>query len=160
MRRLVPFPLLALALFVMWVLLTGFSPGHILLGAGVALLVPRVMLTLKAEPPRIRISMAMVRLAALVLADIIRSNVAVARIVLFRPAGQRSGFIEFPTELRNPQALAALAIIITATPGTLWLQHDAQRHLVLIHVLDLVDEAEWIALIKTRYERLLMEIFV
>lgn len=160
MTRLVPFPLLALALFVMWVLLTGFSPGHILLGAVVALLVSRVMLTLRAEPPRIRFSMAMVRLAALVLADIIRSNVAVARIVLFRPAGQRSGFIEFPTELRDPQALAALAIIITATPGTLWLQHDARRHLVLIHVLDLVDEAEWIALIKTRYERLLMEIFV
>ncbi|OJY71679.1 MAG: Na+/H+ antiporter subunit E [Sphingobium sp. 66-54] len=160
MKRLVPFPLLALALFVMWVLLTGFSPGHILLGAVVALLVSRVMLTLKAEPPRIRFSMAIVRLAMLVLADIIRSNVAVARIVLFRPAGQRSGFIEFPTELRDPQALAALAIIITATPGTLWLQHDAQRHLVLIHVLDLVDEAEWIALIKTRYERLLMEIFV
>lgn len=160
MKRLVPFPMLTAALFAMWVLLTGFSPGHIVLGAIVALLVSRVMLTLKAAPPRIRFSMAMVRLGFLVLADIIRSNIAVARIVLFRPTRQRSGFIEFPTELRNPQALAALAIIITATPGTLWLQHDAQRHLVLIHVLDLVDEEEWIALIKNRYERLLMEIFV
>jgi len=159
-KRLVPFPMLTAALFAMWVLLTGFSPGHIVLGAIVALLVSRVMLTLKAAPPRIRFSMAMVRLGFLVLADIIRSNIAVARIVLFRPTRQRSGFIEFPTELRNPQALAALAIIITATPGTLWLQHDAQRHLVLIHVLDLVDEEEWIALIKNRYERLLMEIFV
>lgn len=160
MKRLVPFPMLTAALFAMWVLLTGFSPGHIVLGAIVALLVSRVMLTLKAAPPRIRFSMAMVRLGRLVLADIIRSNIAVARIVLFRPTRQRSGFIEFPTELRNPQALAALAIIITATPGTLWLQHDAQRHLVLIHVLDLVDEEAWIALIKNRYERLLMEIFV
>lgn len=160
MKRLVPFPMLTAALFAMWVLLTGFSPGHIVLGAIVALLVSRVMLTLKAAPPRIRFSMAMVRLGCLVLADIIRSNIAVARIVLFRPTRQRSGFIEFPTELRNPQALAALAIIITATPGTLWLQHDAQRHLVLIHVLDLVDEEAWIALIKNRYERLLMEIFV
>ena len=160
MKRLVPFPLLAFSLFVMWVLLTGFSPGHILLGAIVALLVSRVMLTLKAEQPRIRFGMPMVRLAALVLVDILRSNVAVARIVLFRPPEQHSGFIEFPTALRDPQALAALAIIITATPGTLWLQHDAQRHLVLIHVLDLVDEAEWIALIKDRYERLLLEIFI
>ncbi|HWJ68431.1 MAG TPA: Na+/H+ antiporter subunit E [Sphingobium sp.] len=160
MRRLVPFPLLALFLFAMWVLLTGFSPGHILLGAVIALLVSRVMLTLKPERPRIRFSMAMVRLAGLVFVDILRSNIAVARIVLFRPARQHSGFIQFPTELRNPYALAALAIIITATPGTLWLQHDAQRHIVLIHVLDLVDEAEWIALIRHRYERLLMEIFI
>ena len=160
MRRLVPFPLLALFLFAMWVLLTGFSPGHILLGAVVALLVSHVMLTLKPERPRIRFSMAMVRLAGIVVADIVRSNIAVAKIVLFRPPTQRSGFIQFPTELRNPYALAALSVIITATPGTLWLQHDAQRHIVLIHVLDLVDEAKWVALIKNRYERLLMEIFL
>lgn len=160
MRRLVPFPLLALFLFGMWVLLTGFSPGHILLGTVVALLVSRVMLTLRPQRPRIRFSMAMIRLATIVVADIVRSNIAVAKIVLFRPATQRSGFIQFPTELRNPYALAALSVIITATPGTLWLQHDAQRHIVLIHVLDLVDEAEWVALIKNRYERLLMEIFL
>jgi len=160
MRRLVPFPLLALFLFVMWVLLTGFSPGHVLLGAAVALGVSRVMLTLKPEAPRIRFGMAMPRLAGIVLADIVRSNIAVARIVLLRRTARHSGFIELPTDLRSPYALAALAVIITATPGTLWLQHDAQRHIVLIHVLDLVDEAEWIALIKNRYERLLMDIFI
>lgn len=160
MSRFIPFPLLTAALFVMWVLLTGFSPGHILLGAVIALLVSRVMLTLKPEPPRIRIGMAMLKLAGIVFVDIVRSNIAVARIVLLRPPAQHSGFIQFPTELRSRYGLAALAVIITATPGTLWLQHDAQRHVVLIHVLDLVDEAEWIALIKNRYERLLMEIFL
>ncbi|MCM8732171.1 Na+/H+ antiporter subunit E [Hephaestia sp. GCM10023244] len=160
MRRVVPYPLLAATLFVMWVLLTGFSPGHMLLGAVVALIVSRVMLVLKPEPVRIRFGPAIVKLFGLVVADIVRSNIAVARIVLFRPPAQRSGFIEFPTELRSPYALAVLAIIITATPGTLWVQHDARRHVVLIHVLDLVDEDEWIALISDRYERLLMEIFV
>ncbi len=160
MKRLVPFPLLAAALFGMWVLLTGFSPGHVLLGAVVALLVSRVMLMLGPEQVRIRFGPAIVKLAALVVADIVRSNIAVARIVLFRPPEQRSGFIEFPTELRSPYALAVLAIIITATPGTLWVQHDARRHMVLIHVLDLVDDDAWIALIGDRYERLLLEIFV
>lgn len=159
MKRIVPYPLLTLSLFVMWILLTGFSPGHVFLGALVALLVARVMLTLRPEPPKIRFSMAMIKLAGIVIADIVRSNIAVGRIVLFRPAGQQSGFMEFPTELRSPYALAVLAIIITATPGTLWLQHDAQRHRVLIHVLDLVDPDEWVTLIRDRYERLLMEIF-
>ena len=159
MRRLVPFPLLAAVLFFMWVLLTGFSPGHILLGAVVALLVSRVMLVLGWERPRLRFGAAMIRLPALVIADIVRSNVAVGRIVLFRPEARRAGFIRYPTELRNPYALAMLAVIITATPGTLWVQHDVRRHEVLIHVLDLGDEQEWIALLRDRYERLLMDIF-
>lgn len=159
MKRLVPFPILATVLFAMWVLLTGFSPGHVLLGAAVALLVSRVMLVLGWERPRLRFGMAMIRLPALVITDIVRSNIAVGRIVLFRPAARRAGFIRYPTELRDPYALAMLAVIITATPGTLWVQHDVRRHEVLIHVLDLADEGEWIALLRDRYERLLKEIF-
>ena len=48
---------------------------------------------------------------------------------------------------------------ITATPGTLWLQYDRSRSILLLHVLDMVDDQQWIDLIKNRYERLLMEIF-
>src|SRR3546814_5487163 len=95
----------------------------------------------------------MVRLAAIVLADIVRSNIAVAKVILFNPPERHSDFIELPTELRSPYALAMLALIITATPGSLWVQHDANRHVILIHILDLVDEAEWTGLIRERYER-------
>lgn len=159
MSRLFPYPLLTLALFAMWILLTGFSPGHVLLGGLVAALVSRTMLSLRPEPTGFRPSVAVLRLAGMVSADIVRSNIAVARIVLFKPAERQSGFLRLPVELRNPYALAVLAIIITATPGTLWVQHDARRHVILIHVLDLVDEEAWIRLIKDRYERLLLEIF-
>ncbi len=159
MSRLFPYPVLTLALFVMWILLTGFSPGHVLLGGLVAALVSRTMLSLKPEPTGFRPSAAVFRLAGLVLADIVRSNIAVARIILFRPPARHSGFLHLPVELRNPYALAVLAIIITATPGTLWVQHDAHRHVILIHVLDLIDEEAWIRFIKDRYERLLLEIF-
>ncbi len=159
MKRLLPYPLLSAGLFTMWVLLTGFSPGHVVIGAVVGVLVARVMLALNPEKPRIRFCKAMLILAGLVAADILRSNIAVARIVLFRPSERKSGFIHVPIELESPYARATLAIIMTATPGTLWLQHDARNRTVLIHVLDLVDEAEWIDLIKNRYERLLMEIF-
>jgi multicomponent K+:H+ antiporter subunit E len=159
MRRLLPFPLLAATLFAMWVLLTDFSPGHILFAVVVALAVPRVMLVLQADRPRIRLGMAAARLAARVLADIVRSNIAVARLVLGRRRSRRSGFIRFPTRLRSPEALAALAIIVSATPGTIWVAHDSRRHVMLIHVLDLGDEDAWITLLRDRYETLLMEIF-
>jgi len=157
--RLLPYPLLSASLFGMWTLLTGFSPGHVVLAGLVALTIPRVMLVLDVEKPRIRIGWSMVKLAWFALVDIIRSNIAVYRIVLFKPAGRRSGFIRLPIDLESRYALAVLAVIITATPGTLWLQHDARRRLILIHVLDLVDEDAWITLIKNRYEKLLMDIF-
>ncbi|EQB14739.1 hypothetical protein L288_00880 [Sphingobium quisquiliarum P25] len=159
MRRLFPFPLLAFSLFVMWVLLTGFSPGHVLVAAAVALLLPRVMLPLGWERPKIRFCRAMLTLARIVIADIIRSNIAVGKIVLMRRPDRKSGFIQLPVALRDPYALAVLAIILTATPGTLWVQHDPRRNVILIHVLDLIDEQQWIDLIKHRYERLLLEIF-
>lgn len=159
MSRLLPFPLLSASLFGMWILLTGFSPGHVFLAALISLTVPRVMLMLEVEKPRIRIGWPIVKLAGIVLADIFRSNIAVFRIVLFSPPKRKSGFIQLPIELENRYALAVLAIIITSTPGTLWLQHDARSKLILIHILDLIDEEEWIALIKSRYEKLLMEIF-
>lgn len=158
-KHLIPFPLLSLALLAMWILLTGFSPGHVLLGALIALVVSRTMLSLRPERPTLRIGRAAARLAVIVMIDIIRSNIAVAKIILLRPPERRSGFIELPTALRSPDALALLAIIITATPGSLWVQHDAHRHIILIHVLDLVDEEQWVELIKLRYERLLTEIF-
>lgn len=159
MTRLLPFPLLSAAVFGMWVLLTGFSPGHILLAGIIALTIPRIMLVMRVEKPRIRFRWSMAKLAGFVLADIVRSNIAVGRIVLFNPPSRRSGFIRLPIALENRYALAVLAIILTATPGTVWLQHDADRKVILLHVLDLVDEEAWIALIRDRYEKLLMDIF-
>ena len=67
--------------------------------------------------------------------------------------------MNIPLDLRNPYGLAALACIITSTPGTLWVDFDAAKGMLMIHVLDLIDENEWIQTIKGRYERLLLEIF-
>ena len=100
------------------------------------------------------------RLLGLVLADILRSNLAVGRIIVrSREPGVNAGFVTIPLDLRSRQGLAVLAIIITSTPGTIWVNYDAAKGTLLLHVLDLVDETEWIRTIKGRYERLLMEIF-
>src|SRR3546814_17088628 len=104
----------------MWILLTGFSPGHVLLGALVALIVSRSMLSLKVEPPRVRVGWAMVRLAAIVLADIVRSNIAVAKVILFNPPERHSDFTDLPTELRRPFALRLPALLLTPPPGHQW----------------------------------------
>ncbi|MFV0623199.1 Na+/H+ antiporter subunit E [Sphingomonas sp. ac-8] len=161
MSRLLPHPVLTLALLAMWLLLQqSLSLGQILLGSLVAVIAARGFAALRPTPGRIRFGRAMLRLIGIVLIDIVRSNLAVGRIVLLRPANRKAGFLRIPLDLTNRHGLATLAIITTATPGTLWVQHDAARNLLLLHILDLTDEDYWIRLIKGRYERLLMEVFV
>jgi multicomponent K+:H+ antiporter subunit E len=159
--RLVPYPLLTAGLVLMWLLLNRFSAGHLVLGTAVALVAGKSMSALEPARPRIRRWGAIPRLVGVVAVDIVRSNVAVAGLILSggRHGRRRSGFIEIPLELRDPTGLAVLAVIVTATPGTAWMQYDDRRGTVLLHVFDLVEEAEWVALVKGRYERLLLEIF-
>jgi multicomponent K+:H+ antiporter subunit E len=161
MTRFLPFPVLTACLLVLWLLLNqALSPGHLLLGAATAVVAGWVLTAL--EPPRARIAKAGAapRLLSLVLADVVRSNIAVARIILGLVGRERtSGFVNIPLELRDPYGLAALACIITATPGTLWVSFDPAMGILTIHVLDLIDESEWVRTIKGRYERLLRDIF-
>lgn len=161
MSRILPNPLLSLALFATSVLLSGSAqPPALVLAAVAALLLPLVMGVFRIPPVRVRRPGAMAKLALTVAVDVLRSNWAVGQILL---AGRRrervSGFIHVPLDLRDQHGLATLAVILTMTPGTLWVDYERSSGKLLLHVLDLVDEGEWIQLIKTRYERLLMEIF-
>ena len=153
---------LFLALLALWLVLNeSLAPGQVLLGAALALGGAAVYSRLQLPANRVRNRPgAALRLLGLVVADIVRSNLAVARIVLGLDRGQRSaGFLALPLELRHPGGLAVIACIITATPGTSWVRYDSAANVVTIHVLDLVDADEWIRLFKRRYERPLMEIF-
>ncbi|MDQ8727689.1 Na+/H+ antiporter subunit E [Bradyrhizobium sp. LHD-71] len=159
MSRMLPYPLLAASLLAMWVLLNGLSAGHVVLGTAIAVAASHVMLALEPAKPRIRRWYLLPKLVAIVLADIWRSNIAVARLILRRDQSKRpSGFIVVPLELRNRTGLVILAVILTSTPGTAWVEYDSTRSTVLLHIFDLVDETYWIDLIKNRYEHLLLEI--
>lgn len=161
MRKFLPYPILSFLMLMTWLLLNqSVSPGHILLGTAFAIFGGWMLLPL--QPPRGKIPPpgAVIRLAFVVLADVVRSNLTVARIIL-GPRHRRltSGLINIPLDLRNRYGLAILACIITATPGTLWVNFNPGSGILLIHVLDLIDEKTWIKTVKGRYERLLMEIF-
>jgi multicomponent K+:H+ antiporter subunit E len=160
MNRLLPYPLLTAALLLMWMVLTSFSSGQFLLGALVATGASRTMAALQPSKPRLRRWQLIPRLAGIVALDILRSNFAVASIILRgRRRDRVAGFVAIPLELRDKTGLAVLACIVTSTPGTAWIEYAPGTGVLLIHVLDLVEEEEWVSLIKKRYEALLMEIF-
>lgn len=159
MTRWLPFPSAAAALLAMWLLLNeSIGAGAILLGGVLALGAARGLITLEVPKMRLRRPIAAARLLLVVLREIVRSNNAVARIILGRKQ-RTSGFVRIPLDMRNPYGLAALACIITSTPGTLWVEYESAGNTILIHVLDLVDEEEWVKTIKNLYESRLMEIF-
>jgi multicomponent K+:H+ antiporter subunit E len=161
MRQLIPSPWMSGALIIFWLLLNeSISVGHIVLAVAAGLVGGWTLSLLDLPKPHLQRPGAILRLAGRVFVDIVRSNVAVAGIILgFGRSGRASGFVDIPIRLRDAYALAALACIITSTPGTLWVGFDEARGTLTIHVLDLTDESEWIDTIKDRYERLLLEIF-
>jgi multicomponent K+:H+ antiporter subunit E len=146
----------------MWLLLSQtLSLAQLLLGTLLAVALVRAGAVLRPLQPTLRRLHLGAVLAAVVLGDIVRSNVGVAGIVLGLTGGRRitSGFVEIPLELRDPHALAVLAAIVTSTPGTVWVDHDEVSRTLTLHVLDLKDEQEWIDWIKNRYEQPLRRIF-
>src|SRR5687768_14988334 len=133
-RHVLPYPIVSLALLVLWLLLNqSLSPAHLALGTCLAI---GGGLTLKALDPIRALSrrpMSLVILGWLVFLDIVRSNIAVARIIFgVRLATITSGFVEIPLQLRASHGLAALAIIITATPGTIWVDYDSPTGVLTI----------------------------
>ena len=159
-RRWLPYPLLSALLLLIWLLLNqSIAPGTILLGALLGIALAKVFGLLRAPKAHLRNYRLLVPLLLRVIADIVRSNLVVARLILRRDVQPHSGFVAIPLVLTDQHGLAVLACIITSTPGTIWVSYDSHANILLIHVLNLVDDQSWIDSIKQRYERPLLEIF-
>ncbi|WP_110951883.1 Na+/H+ antiporter subunit E [Pseudomonas bohemica] len=161
MKRLFPAPLLSLSLWALWLLLNlSLSAGNLILGALLGFLAPIMFAPLRPLPARIGRPGVALKLFFLVGRDVLISNLAVAWGVLragHRPP--RSTFVKVPLDLHDAHGLAALAMICTVVPGTVWSELALDRSVLLMHVFDLDDEARFIEHFKSTYERPLMEIF-
>lgn len=161
MRYWFPYPLLSLSLLALWLLINqSISPAHILLGSALGISWAWIMVNLQPDKTRLRKIRRIAVLTGHVAVDVLRSNLAVMGVILrgsSRPVN--SGFVTIDIGLRDDNALAMLSCILTATPGTAWLEFDRQTGVLMIHVLDLENGERWSDLIKRRYEVPLKEIF-
>ncbi|SHI01989.1 Na+/H+ antiporter subunit E [Pollutimonas bauzanensis] len=161
MKRYLHRLILPLLLLALWLLLNNtLSPGQLALGAILALLLGWAALALRPLQAYPKKPLLAARLIWHVAVDITHSNIAVARIIwLGAKADVTPGFLKIALRMRDPHGLAALACIITYTPGTVWSDYSEDDGLLTLHVLDLKDESQWRHTIQHRYERPLMEIF-
>lgn len=161
LRKLFPHPLLTLVLTATWLLLVNhFSPGNLLLGAILGTVLPIMTEPYWPHRPRINRPVVFLGYCLLVVWDIIKANIAVARIVLFMPNSRmQPAWIAVPLDLRSPEAISVLAGTITLTPGTVTADMSADGRALLVHALHAPDPEAIRDEIKTRYEARLRRIF-
>lgn len=161
MKWLLPHPALSAMLLVVWLLMANsITVGGIILGALFGLILPKFTEPFWPDRPRVRFGRALLGYLAIVVFDIVVANFQVARLILFRRNRDlRSRWLVIPITLTTPEAITVLAGTISLTPGTVSSDVSADGHALLVHALDVADEAAEIARIKTRYEARLHRIF-
>jgi multicomponent K+:H+ antiporter subunit E len=164
MSRLFPAPLASSLVFAVWLLLNNtIDPAHLVLAAVLAVALPHATARLVPDRPKVLDWGAALRLAAVVLYDIVVANIEVARRILGPERAIRPRFVWVPLDLTNPHGILALAGMITMTPGTISSELSPDRRHLLVHALH-VDggedgAAQLVAGIKQRYEAPLIRIF-
>lgn len=160
MRRLLPHPLLTLALAVLWLLLVNqIDPGHAVLGLLLGWLIPFVASRFWPEHVRIRHTGLLLRYVAVFVFDIVRGSLQVAWLILKGPAKLNPAFVVVPLELKTDLGISLLANTISLTPGTVSALVSADRRSLIVHTIDTDDPAALAAQIKQRYEAPLKIIF-
>ncbi len=160
LRRLLPQPFVSLAVLALWMALAPSpSAGNLILGAAVALAIPWLTHPFWPDRPRVARPLAATLLFIRVLGDIVTANIEVARLVLGPLDRLNPHFIDIPLDIDDPFVATILASIITLTPGTLSVDIDRESRRLLVHALNVTDQAALIDDIKQRYEAPLKEIF-
>lgn len=155
-----PHPRLSLLLLVIWLLLNdSMAPGQILLGTALGFLIPLFTKRFWPEATELRRPFLALRLAGLVLYDIVIANFVVARIVLGPAADIKPTFVRVPLDVKGDFAVTLLMGVISLTPGTVSAELNADRRYLLVHALSEEDPDSLVRQIKNRYEALIKEIF-
>ena len=159
-RPWLPHPMLSLLLVIVWPLLFNtLSLAHLLVGVLLGILVPLYTQRFWPGSPRVRRPLRLARYGLMVLGDILVANAQVAWLILGPVKKLRPAFVRYPLDLREDFSITLLASTVSMTPGTVSADVSADRSTLIIHGLDVADEAALIAHIKQRYETPIREIF-
>lgn len=159
-KKYVSFIFLPLLLAALWVLLNGFSAEHITLAVILGLLLSVASIPFRPVRATLQHPLLALKLCWHVSVDIVKSNYEVGKIIIFtKKTKPTPGFLDIPLVIKDPHGLAALACIITYTPGTVWSGFNEKEHVLTLHILDLKDEQFWLDTIQKRYQEPLIEIF-
>jgi multicomponent K+:H+ antiporter subunit E len=158
--RLFPMPTHSLLLLIVWLLLNNtVAPGHLVLGAFLAIAIPLLTSGMQDPQPSFRKPLSSIRYVFMVIGDIIVANFEVALLVIGPSRKLNPAFVAVPIEIKHELPITILASTVSLTPGTVSAEISEDKQWLYVHVLNLTNKDELITSIKQRYERPLMEIF-
>lgn len=158
-RKQFPYPILSVLLALAWLALShSLAVVHWLSAAFLAWIIPQFVAKFLFAPVKVRWWPA-VELFALVLKDIVMSNITVARLVLGPMKVLQPAWLQVPLHTQHSMVNALYASIITTTPGTVSAVVDEEHACIWVHALHCPDPAAAIVDMTARYETRLMHIF-
>lgn len=130
-----------LALVALWVLLWGdLSVGNVLSGtllAGVLLVVFPFGVAREHGPAR---PLAMLKLVAYFVEQLVVSNLLLTRAILTRDKGLRTAVVTCRVTCPDDRVLTVLANVLALTPGMMPVEVYTDPYAISVHVLRFVDE--------------------
>lgn len=157
--RILPHPFVSVIVAISWLMLNHSAEFFdILVACLLGLVIPKLIQPFIVRTPNIHWDLA-IKLAFVVLWDIIVCNVRVAKQVLGPTEKLHPKWYRVPLDTDHEQVNSLLAMIITTTPGTVSAGIDQERGDILVHSISTDDPEADILDIKNRYEAPLMAIF-
>lgn len=90
----------------------------------------------------VRAAVLWVRFLLILLREIWRSAITVARLVLGPLDNLRSGFVALPMRAESDVEITTLANSITLTPGTITVHVEPEKHVIVVHAIDIGQDPE------------------
>jgi len=152
-----------MALFLVWISLTGFKAQELILGAAVSLILAAIISPKTVYSFGKKDFMVLLRFIFLYLplffVKLIESNIQMAKIVLSPKMNIKPGFVRIHTDMRSDLSRFILANSITLTPGTVTM--DVLEDALLIHWVNVegTREKEHYDAIAGDFENMLRRVF-
>ncbi len=157
--RIFPHPVLSLLLGISWLALShSVALVHLLCAALMGWLLPHLLKGFLGGASTLHWP-SVGRLTGVVLWDILKSNITVARITLGSLKAIQPAWVPVTLQSDHPRVNTLLASIITMTPGTVSAVVYSERREILVHALNCDDPAALALEIQQRYEAPLLRIF-
>lgn len=159
LTRMFPHPALSIQLALSWLVLShSLAFVHLLSAFLLGWLLPHLLRGFLADASALHWP-TVFRLTGVVLWDIVKSNITVARITLGSLKGIQPAWVPVALQSDHPRVNTLLASIITMTPGTVSAVVHSDRREILVHALSCDDPAALALDIQQRYEAPLLRIF-
>ncbi len=159
LKRMFPHPALSIQLALTWLALShSLAFVHLVSAALLGWLLPHLLRGFLADASALHWP-SVFRLTGVVLWDIVKSNITVARITLGSLKAIQPAWVPVPLQSDHPRVNMLLASIITMTPGTVSAVVYSDRREILVHALSCDDPAALALDIQQRYEAPLLRIF-